>query len=314
MATAAVSWPVSVGMPADDLVPEFWRSGSNHPSDLSLIRALSTPGLIEGAESARQRPLRWPLTDADRTDLAVHLLRERRPRLLLLHLVELDGAAHTEGPNSAAAMATLTRMDAHVRQIREALARSVTGDRAHLVIVSDHGFAPTEHQLQPNALFVQHGLITPADDGRIREWQAYYHAEGGGGFVHLANPSDAALAGRVRRLLETLQSDPRNGVASIWSREDLDRFGADPRASFGLGMRPGFYSGSGHDAVLVRARNRGGHGFDPDLPELHASLVLSGPSVRGRGSLGIVRMTQVAPTVARLLGVELDPRADAPLR
>jgi hypothetical protein len=59
--------------------------------------------------------------------------------------------------------------------------------------------------------------------------------------------------------------------------------------------------------------SKGGHGFLPDREEMHAGLILSGPGFRGRGDLGVVRMTQVAPTLARHIGVSLDPRADAPI-
>jgi hypothetical protein len=89
--------------------------------------------------------------------------------------------------------------------------------------------------------------------------------------------------------------------------------GATPKATFGIGMKSGSYSGAGHDALLVPTRSRGGHGFDPTMPELHASLIISGPAARGRGSLGVVRMTQIAPTLAALIGATLSPQADMPL-
>ena len=65
--------------------------------------------------------------------------------------------------------------------------------------------------------------------------------------------------------------------------------------------------------MLVKpATSKGGHGFAPDRPALHASLILTGPTIERRGSLGVVRMTQVAPTLARILGVSLSPAAASP--
>ena len=58
---------------------------------------------------------------------------------------------------------------------------------------------------------------------------------------------------------------------------------------------------------------RGGHGFSPLRPELHSTFVIAGPSIRKGGRLGVVRMTQIAPTLARWLGVGLSPQADAPI-
>ena len=103
----AVSWPVSVGLDADYLVPEFWRSGSTHASDLELLRALSTPGLVDAIEAFRGRSLTWPATDADRTDMALTILRTFRPGLLLLHLFEVDKYEHTFGPGSREARAAI---------------------------------------------------------------------------------------------------------------------------------------------------------------------------------------------------------------
>jgi predicted AlkP superfamily pyrophosphatase or phosphodiesterase len=204
-------------------------------------------------------------------------------------------------------------MDGYVRRVRNAIERAGVADRTHLAIVSDHGFVPIERQLQPNALFKKEGLLTVDAAGKVTRWQAYFHSEGGAGFVHLQNPGDQALVERVRRLLEGLKADPANGIASIWTHDDLTRFGAEPDANFGIGMKPGSYSGAAHDALLVPTRSRGGHGFDPTMPALHASLIVSGPAARGRGSLGVVRMTQIAPTLAGLIGATLSAQADKPI-
>jgi hypothetical protein len=66
--------------------------------------------------------------------------------------------------------------------------------------------------------------------------------------------------------------------------------------------------------MLVKsATSKGGHGFDPERPALHASLILNGSAVRKRGSLGVVKMTQIAPTLASILRVGLSPSAARPL-
>jgi predicted AlkP superfamily pyrophosphatase or phosphodiesterase len=314
MRAAAVSWPVTVGMEADYLVPEFWRTRSSHPSDFSLMRALSTPGLFDRLESARKSPLPWPFTDKGRTEIASYIMTTHKPDVLLLHLTSLDSAQHGGGPGSARAQGALQQIDGYIRELRDAVARAGLADRTHFAVVSDHGFAPIERQLQPNAVFRKEGLLRVDEAGTVTEWQAYFHAEGGSGFVRLKDPADRATAERVRTLLDDLKADARNGIASVWSREDLDRLGAEPNAAFGIGMLSGFYTGSGHDAVLVPTRNRGGHGFDPSMPAVHASFILAGPGARGRGSVGVVRMTQIAPTLADLLGVSLSAQADEPFR
>jgi hypothetical protein len=78
-------------------------------------------------------------------------------------------------------------------------------------------------------------------------------------------------------------------------------------------MKPGFYTGTAHTVLLQPTTGKGGHGFEPTLPALHASLIMTGPDVSKSGDLGIVRMTQLAPTLARWFGVRLTAEADQPL-
>src|SRR5262249_3341357 len=77
---AVIHWPVSVGMDADFLIPEFSRSV--HRESLSLMAALSKPAtLIDDLESARGSAMPWPLTDAARAEAAGWIFRVHRPHL-----------------------------------------------------------------------------------------------------------------------------------------------------------------------------------------------------------------------------------------
>jgi hypothetical protein len=312
LTTAAVSWPATVGSDIDFLMPEYGRPF--YPETLQLLRALSHPrGLLDTFEAATGRLLSWPLTDADRTGLAAWIIRTYRPHLMLLHIFEADSAQHRFGPGSPEALGAIEESDAYVETILDALADAGLSDRTNVVIVSDHGFLPIGQQLQPNAMFRQEGLLEVGAQGQVVRWDAYFHAAGGAGFVMLRDPTDRALHQRVERILTALAADPAHGILRILREQDLRWMGADPRASFALDMQAGFYTGSDHDVLLRASSSKGGHGFDPTRPELYASLVMAGPDVPQAGSLGVVRMSQVAPTIAAWFDVGLSQRADAPL-
>lgn len=308
----AVSWPVTVGLDADYVVPEFWRS--SHPESLILLKAMSRPDdLLDTIEIAEGHPFGWPQNDRHRTTIATYLLRTRRPDVLLLHLIELDGAQHTYGPGTPEATKTLETIDGYVGEIVDAIAQAGMAARTHVVIVSDHGFLPLQHMLQPNAALKQEGLLTVNDHGAITDWKAYFHSSGGSGFLYLKDRNDTATRDRVAKLLQTLKMNPANGIRVVWTREDLDKAGAHPEAAFGLDVVNGFYTGGGYDALVKPSPSKGGHGFAPDRTELHAAFIVTGPKLAKRGSVGVIRMTQIAPTLARLLEVGLSPKADQPL-
>jgi predicted AlkP superfamily pyrophosphatase or phosphodiesterase len=312
LSAAAVSWPVTVGMDLDYNVPEILRS--RHRENLNLMAALSSPPRVLDAYSgATGRPLAWPPTDADRGGLAAWLMRTFQPHLLLLHIVDSDSDAHEYGPDSPEALAAVERADAEVARVLEAVNQAGLTERTDVVIVSDHGFVPVTEQLQPNFVFKREGLLTTSERGQVSSWDAYFHSSGGAGFVYLKRPDDQSLATRVAALLQQLARDPANGIDKVWTRAELRHAGAHPDASFGLTMKPGFYTGFGHDALLVPTTSKGGHGFDPALPELKASLIMAGPDVPRAGDLGVVPMTRVAPTIAKWFDVQLSPEADRPL-
>jgi predicted AlkP superfamily pyrophosphatase or phosphodiesterase len=307
MRAAAITWPVTVGMDLDYLIPEFFRS--THPESLTMLRELSKPrDLLESAELARGAAFSWPQTDRERTDLTKFIVKTFDPNVLLLHLIELDSAQHENGPGTPASLETLARLDGYVGEIVETI--KSTGRATHIAVVSDHGFLPLRSMVQPNAAFKQEGLLEVDARGTITSWQAYFRSAGGSGFVYLKDP---ALTERVHKILLDLKRDPANGIREIWTRKELDARGAQPGAAFGLDAVDGFYTGAGVDALVKPSTSKGGHGFAPDRPALHASLILTGPSIGRRGSLGIVRMTQIAPTLAKILGVSLSPAAAAPL-
>jgi len=53
-------------------------------------------------------------------------------------------------------------------------------------------------------------------------------------------------------------------------------------------------------------KDRGTHGQLPTRPGLEASFIVVGPQFSGDRDLGRMPLTQVAPTLARLLGVPSD--------
>ncbi len=191
--TASVVWPATVGAPADLLFPEYIRS--SHPENLSLIRSLSTPNLIEAVETRRGASLPWPFTDENTVEIASFVAATYKPNLLLVHLIDLDDAQHETGPGSPKSLETIERLDTLV----DRLIASFAGEHVVVAIVSDHGFLPLEQMLQPNALFKKEGLLTVNARGRIVDWQAYFHASGGSGYVYLKDPANEALRTRVGR-------------------------------------------------------------------------------------------------------------------
>jgi predicted AlkP superfamily pyrophosphatase or phosphodiesterase len=302
----SISWPVSVGAPGVQYnVPEYWRAQT--AEDLKLLRAISTPGLVaEFQKTVGEYTLDLDAAEAgdwNRTRYAVAMIQKKRVRFLTLHLAAFDHVEHSHGPYSPRAMQALEEIDRMVGQIEAAL--RAEDPRAAILVVSDHGFAAVDHQLNLNVAFVQAGLITLKEgNAGIADWKAEPWIQSGSAAIVLKDPKDEAVRSKVGELLQRLAGDPNNGIEKILDRKEIAGLGGMPNAAFWVDMKPNFAIGSALTGPLARAVTlRGTHGYSPTHPELQASFFLLAPDVRKGLDLGPIDMRSVAPTIAHLLDI-----------
>ena len=309
---ASLGWPVTVGAPSIDFnIPEYWRAHDRE--DAKLNRALVTPGLADALERDGHVALvdtseTAPPADVVKAHDAAAIYRLKRPAFFTLHLSSLDHVQHLSGPGSPEAHAALEKIDAEVGEVIHA-GREAEPDLV-VAIVSDHGFAPVEHDLDLGVAFVDAGLITLDPDGRPTRWDAAVWPSGGSAGVVLARRNDAALRARVAAVLDGVAADPNSGVARVIGRSELAALGGAPDMDFFVDARIGYnIEGKLTGPLVGPGSEKGTHGYFPDHPEMRATLILNGPGLRRRGSLGEVDMRDIAPTLAKVLGVAL-PSAD----
>lgn len=310
--TASVQWPVTVGARIDWLIPEIWRAGT--PEDGKLLRALCTPGLL--AEITPELGVyrggfdSTPEADALRGKYAEWILQKKRPGILTLHLLGLDHEEHDSGPFSPQSIAILEQLDAVIGSLR-AVAEKVAPGRAYIAVVSDHGFAKVDSQLNLFVAFLEAKFFTLNDKGKIADWKTIPWEAGGSAAIVLKDPNDQVTLTAVRDLLAKLAADPVNGIDRVLNADELHERGGYPNASFFVGLKPGWKTVSSLTGPVVSktAKTLGTHGELPDLPDLRASFFVVGTGVPAGKDLGLIDMRSVAPTLAHLIGVPL-PSAD----
>jgi len=69
----------------------------------------------------------------------------------------------------------------------------------------------------------------------------------------------------------------------------------------------------GDTAAGGKKESSGSHGFDSHLPEMRATFVACGAGIKPGTKLGVINNTDVAPTAARLLGIEMPDVDGKPL-
>ena len=239
--TAAISWPVTVGADIDYLIPEYRPIRT--PEDLAITHALSTHGLMQEFEQT-SKTTEPPLSDAWRTEAAMYILRTRKPGLLLLHLSSLDEAQHKYGPHTPETHAVLESLDAMIGKLRQQVDQSGNAANTSWIVVSDHGFLPYSKQLNPLVALRNAGLIDVDDSGKVRSWKVYIRNATGSFALEAKDKNDQASIDKATALMQQLAADPANGIARLYTVEDLRALGASPTAFLAVEAARGFGFGN----------------------------------------------------------------------
>ncbi len=304
--SAAVGWPVSAGAPIDWNIPEIWDASAADPQqDLQTVARHSTPRLFEETVRAL-KPSPRVEPDRLRGEAALHIWREHRPDLMLVHFVGYDQQAHRHGPQSQEALKALEVTDHEIGRFRETARND---ERVAMVVVSDHGFLPVEKEVAPLVVLTEEGLFDVKERKQpILKRLGAVHAGGSFAVFWLEEPSShdrRALDRALDRLKET------GAIAEVLDRAALENLGSDPDAEWMLDAAGGFcFSGRfGGPVVRKSQTDLGTHGHLPTRAGMEAAFVVMGPEISPGKSLGRIKLTDIAPTLARLLGVDFDELA-----
>jgi arylsulfatase A-like enzyme len=200
----------------------------------------------------------------------------------------------------------IERLDSHLGTLFDELRALGRFDETTIILVSDHGFLPIEKEVRVGTLLRTLGLLEADAQGKVTTWKAYFWPQGGSGAIYLHPLATAEDRRKVDDVLRLLQQNPAWGVGRVLRGADLTALGDLAGAYAVLDALPGFCFGRPVDATALVGPKLGGiHGHLPSRPDLRASFIARGPGIRKNHDLGLVRLLDVAPTVARVLGVNL---------
>jgi predicted AlkP superfamily pyrophosphatase or phosphodiesterase len=307
LTTANIDWPVSVGANVRYNIVQFWRAST--PDDHKLLRALSTPGLLDEAEKdCGPYPAGYAYhlpDDARRAKFLAWMIEKKKPDFMTGYFSALDEEQHDTAPYSRVTFDTLEGLDALIGDIRAAAQRAYNG-RFVLAIVSDHGHITAGREVHLNAALRDAGLIELDAAGKVKAWRAYAWSSGGSSGVMLRDAGDNEARARAREVLKKLALEPDAGVDRVVEGDEARSLGGFPAAAFIVGLKPGYKSGGALKGPVSQMGTAGGtHGYLPGHRDMEASFFIAGVGVATGRDLGRIDMRDIAPTLAALLGVAL---------
>ncbi|QDV25594.1 alkaline phosphatase family protein [Aureliella helgolandensis] len=315
LSTAEINWPCTRGSTTlGDQFPDV-PEALQHTTP-RLRSELVELGLLEDETDASFRKLSSVGKDYVWTEAACHLIRERKPNLLLVHLLNVDSTHHAVGPQTAAGYTANAYADMCLARIVDAIDEAGIREQTTLIVVSDHGFARTPQALRPNVILRQAELLK-VDAGKISEARVHVVPEGGIGLVYCTHPGEA------QRDAEAFKDrfEGMEGVAEVILPQRYAEVGLQHPREYPqspdaiLVAKDGYAVSASADGDTFIASNTeaktslGTHGFLSTLPKMKAMCILSGANVRPGTKLETIENIDVAPTIAHLLAVDY-PLAD----
>jgi predicted AlkP superfamily pyrophosphatase or phosphodiesterase len=232
------------------------------------------------------------------TKAAAYIIREHKPNLMLFHLLTLDSTHHRYGPKNLAAQGAMAFVDSCLAEVVKAVEQAGMKERTTFLVVSDHGFKGYTNEIRANIALASAGLTNAA----------YVLPEGGTGFLYLNSTNSPEVSQKVIELMKSVE-----GVADVIMPDRFASLGLpqpekDPQMFNILLAAKSGYSFSGATGGPVTAavpQQAGSHGYLAEDPDLDAIFIASGYGVKAGTKLESVRSIDVAPTIAKLLGVPL---------
>lgn len=243
------------------------------------------------------------------TKAACHLIKTRKPNFLMFHLLNTDAINHGTGPGTYASFTAYAFADRLLGDLLDSIKAAGLQDKTTLIITTDHGFKKVKKVIQPNVALRKAGLIK-ANGAKVLSCDAYTMAQGGLAFVYVTDPNKkAALLPQLKELCAKLE-----GVGQVIDGSDGHKFGMPtPTENQGMGDLVLYAKDSYAFQATVDAEQEvaatttylGTHGYLNTEPDLDGIFLAWGYGIRSGQQIPRVRNLDIAPTIAKLLNVEM---------
>jgi predicted AlkP superfamily pyrophosphatase or phosphodiesterase len=310
MKTAAFLWPVTAGSKITYNLAEIFPNRIWTNQVLVSLKASSPLFILEMNKKygKLRNGIKQPQLDEFITACAVDTIKNKKPNLTLLHLVDMDSMRHRYGVRSSEAMAALRRLDEHVKQVIDATKEAGTFEDTNFVILGDHYQINVDKMIHLNTLFAKRGWLTGKPDQTIRkDWSVLAKTCDGSTYIYTKDFS------QIQRLREVISGV--EGVERVYSNEEAIARGADPKCTLMVEAKAGYYfTDEGSRSNVVERvmpemmghpdRYQGVHGYDPNKPGYKTTIIFNGPMVKENQTIDGAKLVDEAPTFAKLLGLK----------
>jgi predicted AlkP superfamily pyrophosphatase or phosphodiesterase len=218
-----------------------------------------------------------------------------RPGLVMAWWHGADSVGHRKGPEHPDIADQLLAQDAQLVRLLAGLDERKLWDRTTLLVVSDHGMTEVGEKVEVRDRLEAAGIGAEVIPGSATAR------------VYLEDPGDLEAARTVLEAIPEVEVHPGDGLPAALRASHPTRNGdlilvTDPPRTF---VKTGWLRAAAvHVGASFLDYRPGSHGYRPDHPDMSGAFLAIGRGVARGARVASLHVTDIAPTVARLLGID----------
>lgn len=315
MKTCSILWPVTARSKITYNMPEIFCT--KRYDNQILKSALAGSKIYQVNMNKKFGYLRQgmeePYLDNFATEVAKKTIRELKPNLILLHLIDSDSQKHKYGIENKEVIESLKRHDERLGEIIESLKLAGIYEDSTIIALGDHSQINVNNVIKLNSILMKNDLIN-VNSNKIKSYKAIAKSCDGSSYIYLKNKNDVETRKKVRDILNELKNKYSNVIEEVYNNEEIKNLGADINASFMIEAKRGYYFiddflGEAIEVIdessKIKHKLRASHGYLPSRDNYKTFFIAYGKTIKKGVVLEKGKLINHGPTIAKILDIDL---------
>ena len=315
MKTCSILWPVTARSKITYNMPEIFCT--KRYDNQILKSALAGSKIYQVNMNKKFGYLRQgmeePYLDNFATEVAKKTIRELKPNLILLHLIDSDSQKHKYGIENKEVIESLKRHDERLGEIIESLKLAGIYEDSTIIALGDHSQINVNNVIKLNSILMKNDLIN-VNSNKIKSYKAIARSCDGSSYIYLNNKNDVETRIKVRDILNELKNKYSNVIEEVYNNEEIKNLGADINASFMIEAKRGYYFiddflGEAIEVIdessKIKHKLRASHGYLPSRDNYKTFFIAYGKTIKKGVVLEKGKLINHGPTIAKILDIDL---------
>lgn len=315
MKTCSILWPVTARSKITYNMPEIFCT--KRYDNQILKSALAGSKIYQVNMNKKFGYLRQgmeePYLDNFATEVAKKTIRELKPNLILLHLIDSDSQKHKYGIENKEVIESLKRHDERLGEIIESLKLAGIYEDSTIIALGDHSQINVNNVIKLNSILMKNDLIN-VNGNKIKSYKAIAKSCDGSSYIYLKNKNDVETRKKVRDILNELKNKYSNVIEEVYNNEEIKNLGADINASFMIEAKRGYYFiddflGEAIEVIdessKIKHKLRASHGYLPSRDNYKTFFIAYGKTIKKGVVLEKGKLINHGPTIDKILDIDL---------